>query len=673
MKLKRATTYAVCGFLAGCIIPAAAGYSLVGSGEYPSLLQAHLQSRVLWILDILPFLLALCARQMGESRGGELNKLSQLLAAVAIVPAALLVNVAQLHGSANKLSELQKSAVAVLHRPDNPNSTRILAEVASASGEALAPGSVGPVALDLSQKLARRAQAKRKQAQVEVELGIFGMALILLLSLSLLKKLKAADDKIAHQNRELAATNAQLTAHRDELLRQAEVLVRIGAESKASEQKFHALFQKLPIACFCVDSTGEITEWNEACERLYGIARETSIGKRIDDVYESGVAAVRKDMLANCMQGIANEQRDLHEHINGEDRVIRINLLPMHASDGEIVGAICVNNDITDLKTAETTRQRLAAIVQYSDSAILSTDLDGKITSWNFAAAKMFGYEESEILGHSINKISNFMEFVEIRNKLLSGNSLEGFETKERNRSGQMVEVLLSASLLKSEEDRPIGISYIIRDISERRSYEMQIRKQMLHARQINEQLESQKLVLEETNKRLDELATIDGLTGLKNHRAFQDRLMEEWERAWRYETEFSILMLDVDDFKAYNDKYGHVAGDEVLRQFAERLQHNTRSIDFVARYGGEEFVVLLPNTGAENAMFIAERIRQSICSAQWPNRPITASIGVATPEVDTASPREFIDDADQALYVSKNAGKNRVTHITDVRNCVAG
>jgi diguanylate cyclase (GGDEF)-like protein len=172
---------------------------------------------------------------------------------------------------------------------------------------------------------------------------------------------------------------------------------------------------------------------------------------------------------------------------------------------------------------------------------------------------------------------------------------------------------------------------------------------------------------LRQQNERLAELATSDGLTGLKNHRHFRSALDTGVSFAQRQGLPLSLIMLDVDHFKAYNDTYGHPAGDEVLSSLARLLRDGVREHDLVARYGGEEFVILLPATDAVASRAIAGRLRAAIASADWPHRAITASLGVATtgPGVDTSS--VLVDLADQALYMSKARGRDTVTHADDL------
>ena len=182
-----------------------------------------------------------------------------------------------------------------------------------------------------------------------------------------------------------------------------------------------------------------------------------------------------------------------------------------------------------------------------------------------------------------------------------------------------------------------------------------------------NEQLREQQDQLRIANEQLQALATTDGLTGLKNHRTFKERLDDEFHRATRYHLPLSLILLDVDRFKAFNDAHGHPAGDEVLKRVAKHLTESTRSTDFVARYGGEEFAMLLPFTHQQAALALAERTRVAIENAKWELRAVTASFGVATLNADTPTTAALVKRADDALYHSKENGRNRVTHASEL------
>ncbi|KES01338.1 diguanylate cyclase [Ectopseudomonas mendocina] len=179
---------------------------------------------------------------------------------------------------------------------------------------------------------------------------------------------------------------------------------------------------------------------------------------------------------------------------------------------------------------------------------------------------------------------------------------------------------------------------------------------------------ESQQQLLD-TNLVLQRLIKSDSLTGLANRRYFDEYLEIEWSRALRDQSELSLLMIDVDYFKAYNDQHGHVAGDEVLRRVGESLRSScTRATDLAARYGGEEFAVIMPGTAAGGARLQAEKIRRAVEAMGIPHdlpkpgSPISVSIGIATirPSVEH-DPLSLVIKADEGLYLAKHSGRNQV------------
>lgn len=170
--------------------------------------------------------------------------------------------------------------------------------------------------------------------------------------------------------------------------------------------------------------------------------------------------------------------------------------------------------------------------------------------------------------------------------------------------------------------------------------------------------------------RRAQRLAITDGLTGLYNRRYFEERLDEEIHRSRRYDRPMSIIMIDIDFFKQFNDTCGHLKGDDVLRQLSHILQDYSRETDITARYGGEEFVMILPETSLESSRMLGERIRQAVDKAvfegeeQIPATKITVSVGVSC-LTDDEGGYDALERADRALYKSKQAGKNLVTVLT--------
>jgi diguanylate cyclase (GGDEF)-like protein len=156
-------------------------------------------------------------------------------------------------------------------------------------------------------------------------------------------------------------------------------------------------------------------------------------------------------------------------------------------------------------------------------------------------------------------------------------------------------------------------------------------------------------------------LAASDSLTGLANRRALSSALMREAARTVRTKEPLSLAVIDVDHFKAVNDSFGHIVGDEVLRQVADAMARNVRDVDLVARYGGEEFAIVLPNCGSDGALAVVERVRAAVESAATVTK-VTVSAGIATSLGDGSDSESLMAAADGALYVSKRAGRDRVT-----------
>ena len=163
------------------------------------------------------------------------------------------------------------------------------------------------------------------------------------------------------------------------------------------------------------------------------------------------------------------------------------------------------------------------------------------------------------------------------------------------------------------------------------------------------------------------ELSRKDGLTELYNHRFFHQLLDTEVSRAERYNRVVSLLMIDIDDFKSYNDAHGHPAGDMALRRLALVLKQSSRNCDFVARYGGEEFAIIVPEVGADSARRMAERLLKLVDETEFEGEDVmlggrlTVSIGVASYPMQASGKSELVEHADQALYRAKGLGKNRV------------
>jgi diguanylate cyclase (GGDEF)-like protein len=227
------------------------------------------------------------------------------------------------------------------------------------------------------------------------------------------------------------------------------------------------------------------------------------------------------------------------------------------------------------------------------------------------------------------------------------------------------VEVLFSAI---NHEGRQLVLA-AVRDITERKQVESGLKKALAELAQAKLEMERFNWRLTEANLKLQRISQLDGLTGIANRRYFDEYLNKEWRRALRGAQMLALIMTDVDHFKAYNDCYGHQAGDDCLRKMARALSAEVRRpADLLARYGGEELVAVLPDTSLEGALLIAENMRLAVEALAIPHAKsptvshVTLSLGVAAVVPTPATlPKLLIEAADKALYQAKAEGRNRV------------
>lgn len=276
--------------------------------------------------------------------------------------------------------------------------------------------------------------------------------------------------------------------------------------------------------------------------------------------------------------------------------------------------------------------------------ACFTLDGAGMIYEWNRVAERLYGYTKEEVLFRSIFEQVLMGEAAiplqEGLQKVLAGESVADLEAKVYDREGTLHYVIYNAFPLRSLSGEAVGSLVAAVDVTERVVYEQQLKA---------------------FNEQLQHLATTDGLTGVPNHRAFQEFLEEKFREARRYHQPLALILMDVDHFKRFNDTFGHQMGDEVLKRVAQILLEQARQTDLVARYGGEEFAIVLPFTDLSEAEGVAERFRQAIEKAEWEQGAVTGSFGVAAYQPFMQNRQELIEAADQALYQAKAAGRNRV------------
>lgn len=301
--------------------------------------------------------------------------------------------------------------------------------------------------------------------------------------------------------------------------------------------------------------------------------------------------------------------------------------------------------------------------------ASFTFDEDGRIHEWNKAAQEVFGIPAYEAIQRPVWEVLNRRGHCIWSQEKVSSVFSEGDETKFdwtfHVREGVVRYLACNLICLRGRGGEAVGAVCANLDVTERKLAEQQ-------AHELTERLEQQKLALENANERLNHLAVTDGLTALWNHRWFQE-MLDEALRALRENGDpFSLVLLDIDFFKKFNDDYGHQVGDEVLIGVAETLQTTARSNELPARYGGEEFAIILQKCGPEQAFKAAERFRHAVLRRSWHGRTVTCSLGVATATTAEVSAKEIVSHADAALYHSKQTGRNRTSHFDSMPGSIA-
>jgi len=322
------------------------------------------------------------------------------------------------------------------------------------------------------------------------------------------------------------------------------------------------------------------------------------------------------------------------------------------------------------LEKLRTTKRQLQQIVslhqlltENSRDVIILSDMQGRRNFVSSAGEAMSGWSAEEMLSQRSLDIVHPNDRPiagTVARELLAGRADALIECRIRKKDGDYLWVEANLHAIKDENNgAPVGFLNMVRDISARKHAEVE---------------------LQSAYKALEALAVTDPLTRLANRRQFDHCLATEWRRGFREQQPLSLLMIDADWFKSYNDTYGHPRGDSCLKQIAESAQDVvTRAGDLVARIGGEEFAVLLPNTSNEGAIDVADRICEALRQRKLPHRTnpvgyMTVSVGCATmiPGLGQHS-STLIQRADDAMYAAKRKGRNQVYSASnEAEECVA-
>ncbi len=345
----------------------------------------------------------------------------------------------------------------------------------------------------------------------------------------------------------------------------------------------------------------------------------------------------------------------------------RMNAIPVFGKAGDLTGFRGTGLDVTEQKVAEdalaAANLRVKRILESINDSFYSLDDGGRFTYVNSSAAANSGVDAAELFGVYVwdHMPEDFWEPVrQLYDRVKHSGLSENMEFYVISQG-----VWLEFRVYSNQDG---GISVFYKDISVRKDTERQLEEQIAEINEANVQMEIQQSMLQEANEKLMNLASTDGLTGLKNHKTFQEFLADKMTLSDRAGVSVGVALMDVDKFKLFNDGFGHVAGDDVLKKVAATLQRCVKEPHFVARYGGEEFVIVGVGVTEDSMFELAEECRMMIEDQDWPHRQVTASFGVSM-YVSGVERADLIDQADQALYVSKEDGRNRVSRYSQISN----
>lgn len=415
--------------------------------------------------------------------------------------------------------------------------------------------------------------------------------------------------------------------------------------AEATKLQLAAILENMTDGYFTIDAMNRFTFVNKAAEAILHCPRSLMLGRAIEEIFPD----TKRSPLRFIFELLHESYPEFIEsYYEEEDRWFEILVTRFTDSCGIYI------RDITEKKRTEEalkeSERMYRMIADRSSDMIARIDMYGKFQYVSPASRTMFGFSPEELAGRPIQSFIHPEDLDEIRaclEKLRSDSDTLLPYFRAQRSDGSYVWLETTAKKMISPSGRRREILTVTRDITVRKKAEEE---------------------LLETNAFLQKISSIDALTGVANRRLFDDRYEKEWRNAARYRTPLTVIIIDIDDFKKYNDTYGHTEGDRCLQLAAEALRASIkRPGDFIARFGGEEFVVLLPMTDLDGARFVAEKLRMAVENLQIPHGKssnasiVTASAGAAVfSPSHSLSPRELLIRADQALYQAKATGRNR-------------
>jgi len=442
---------------------------------------------------------------------------------------------------------------------------------------------------------------------------------------------------------------------------------------RRSEQKLSLHVQLSPLAVIEMTPEGLLTAWNPSAETTFGYTAAEALGQNVISliVPEEGRGAVAE--LGHQMRTRQSDTRSTNHNRtkSGKTILCEWHNTPLIDEDGQVVGIASMARDITQEAAAQERLRRSeahkAAILDSAIDCIILIDQQGRIVDWNAAAERTFGCSCAEARGQAITDLilppalrSSYQDG--LLHYLENGN-WPAFHTRVElpalRRDGTEFQAELTATALQADGEALYTL--YLRDVSERKLMESER----------EELLTQTEFLLADALERADH----DSLSGLLNHRAFHKKLKEDMDAAREGGRRGAVLLVDLNNFKYFNDAYGHLAGDDVLRQISLSFAAACRAEDTLARFGGDEFALLLPGAFEADALAAAEKLREAALLVGYhpPGYetpiPFSLSVGIACFPGDGISQTVLLEVADARLQVSKSGGDADSPALTLRRN----
>ncbi|RTR04409.1 sensor domain-containing diguanylate cyclase [Halomonas nitroreducens] len=412
----------------------------------------------------------------------------------------------------------------------------------------------------------------------------------------------------------------------------------VSAHKATLQERYQQLYiavEQSPAATSITDVQGRIEFVNQRFIDVTGYAREELLG-RTPAMIQSGETPheVYRDLWQTLKAGRVWKGELLNRRKNGELYWEAEIITPIRNDRGEVVNFVAIKEDITERKRQENELKLLATAFD-TGQATLITDAEMRIERANRAFTEITGYQSAEVVGKTPKIFKSGRHgpdfYARLWDEVLTTGHWQG-EIWNRNKFGDIYPLWQSITAVRDDKGEIRNFVAVFHNIAERKRMEKELERQ----------------------------ATLDHLTGAYNRRAFDTAMRQAIYQAERDDESFSLLLFDIDHFKAVNDHHGHDTGDAILKQLADLVSRSLRSTDLLARWGGEEFTILLPDTRLRGAATFAERLRGQVAETRFHGLAITISMGITEYRLGDDMDGMLVR-ADAALYRAKEAGRNTV------------